>query len=154
MHVLIRCSESETGCSTLCALFNSRPGVKLVLCMTHRTNDPSVYAAVIHARSVNVDGTHLSTVKVLRTDCSLTVCRHPSTSIVRQMSIIRQLWATTAALESINGCQLSRGRDWSLQIQSLVEFLISSGPLCPPYRQLSDGLVMTTTTTTTTRCWT
>jgi len=29
----------------------------------------------------------------------------------------------------INGCQLPRGRDGSLQIQSLVEFLISSGPL-------------------------
>ena len=46
---------------------------------------------------------------------------------------------------SINGCQLSRGRDGSLWIQSLVEFLISSAHLCPPYRQLPDGLVMTTT---------
>jgi len=33
--------------------------------------------------------------------------------------------------QSINGCQLSWGRDGSLQIQSLVEFLISSGHLCP-----------------------
>ena len=39
----------------------------------------------------------------------------------------------------INGCQLPQGRDGSLQNQSLVEFLISSGPLCPPYRQCLMG---------------
>jgi len=33
--------------------------------------------------------------------------------------------------QSVNGCQLSRGRDRSLRIQSLVEFLISSGHLSP-----------------------
>jgi len=33
--------------------------------------------------------------------------------------------------QSVNGCQLSRGRDGSLRIQSLVEFLISSGHLSP-----------------------
>jgi len=49
----------------------------------------------------------------------------------------------------INGCQLSRGRDRSLWIQSLVEFLIFSGHLCPPIKAVPDGLVMTTTTTTT-----
>jgi len=32
-----------------------------------------------------------------------------------------------------NGCQLPWGRDGSLQIQSLVEFIISSGSLCPPH---------------------
>ena len=40
-----------------------------------------------------------------------------------------RLWVVP---QSINGCQLPRGRDGSLRIQSLVEFLISSGPLCPP----------------------
>jgi len=43
------------------------------------------------------------------------------------------------------GCQLSRGRDGSLRIQSLVEFLISSGHLCSPLQAVPDGLVMTTT---------
>jgi len=40
----------------------------------------------------------------------------------------------------------TEGSDRSLRIQILVEFLISSGHLCPPYGQLPDGLVITTTT--------
>ena len=60
-----------------------------------------------------------------------------STLIVWQRSTIRQLWAASndsrpwVVPQLINACPLPRGRDGSLRIQSLVEFLISSGHLSP-----------------------